>query len=284
MVYIPAATNVAQSNDEKAQNGFIYDELKKKWVLEQKSVSFQKEDTESTLVTPPRKMQRSRTDDSGVTGLTEFSYDDVAANKEIRPCPSTPQDEGVEVGMEDIGGGTYINDDVSEFHPNTNVERFMMNDDGDESTMFGSVLDGAESITLPPPPPPRTRPNVYDSLVSPDTSMITNFMSEPGALKRVPVVHEDLPFDEDIPFDELPKPQRNTRSNLKPPGVADDESVSDASVDSAAVLSDLNKLSKFVTDKKRSSKGGRSSRTAASGRSKKANPQFSNDQNRRRLV
>lgn len=268
MVYIPAVANNAASNTEKAQNGFIYDEVKKKWVLERRNVSFQREDAESTVLTPPRKITRSRTDDSCVTGFTEFSYDDVAGNREIRLCPSTPQDEGVEVGMEDIGGRTYINDDASEFHPNTNVERFII-DDGDESTMFGSVLDGAESITLPPPPPPPPPPRpqpMYERPESPDRSMITEVTLEPGVIKRVPVVHEDKPFDEDIPFDERPRPQSKFKPKINSKmgfskhisrAATDDGSESGGSIDSARVLNDLNKLSKFMTERKRSSQGAR---------------------------
>ena len=280
MVYIPAETNNAST--EKSQNGFVYDETKKKWVLEQKNVSFQqKETTENTsFITPPRNMTRSRTDDSCVTGFTAFSYDDVAVNREIPQCPSTPQDEGVEVGVDDVA---YIDDDVSEFLSNTNVEKFIMDD---ESTMFGSVMD--ESMSLPPPPPPRQPPPeesqaspLFSPLdnrpASPDTSMITNVTLEPGVIKRVPVViPEDRPFDEDIPFDERPKralsfkpsSQPNTALSRHIASTAsnDGSEQSDSSVDSSHVLNDLNKLSKFMTERKMSSKMARS--TGSSGRLK----------------
>jgi hypothetical protein len=266
--------------------------LKKKWVLERKNVSFQNEEKGSTLITPPRQLQRSRTDDSCVTGFTEFSYDDVAANREMRPCPSTPQDEGVEVGMEDIGGRTYISDDASEFLPNENVGRFIM-DDGDESTMFGSVLDvtDAETVTLPPPPPPPRQTMLHQRPVSPDTSMITNVTLEPGVIKRVPVVHEDLPFDEDIPFDERPKQRTGTK--LKPkvdfskhilPAAPDDGSVSDASGDSSHVLSDLKKLSKFMMERQRSAKEARSNSITNSSRSKRDVQLSSADYNRHKSL
>ena len=278
MVYIPAATNNA--SNENSQNGFVYDETKKKWVLEQKNVSFQQNATTdaSSFLTPPRKMIRSRTDDSGVTGLTEFSYDDVAVNRENQQCPSTPQDEGVEVGMDDVA---YINDDASEFLPNTNVEKFIMDD---ESTMFGSVMD--ESMSLPPPPPPRCSPPEATSAsplfsppekrpVSPDTSMITNVTLEPGVIKRVPVViPEDQPFDEDIPFDERPKRPLSFKPSGKSNAASrhisstasyDGSEQSDGSADSSHVLNDLNKLSKFMTERKMSSKMGR---TGSSGRLK----------------
>lgn len=277
MVYIPAPNN--NNTNEKAQHGFVYDEIKKKWVLEQKNVSFsttnnQTDDT-SVLMTPPRKLQRSRTDDSCITGFTEFSYDDVATREVIQPtCPSTPQEEGVEVDILQNGMGRYTDsnpmDDSSEFIPNTNVM-------DDESTMFGSVLGDADTTFMsivPPPPPPPPQMSTYDRSVSPDTSMITNVTLEPGIIQRVPVVHEELPFDEDIPFDERPKASSGGRSKpiLSPRlysnnttkhttttnTMADDGSESDGSAESSHVLNDLNKLSKFMTERKRSLKVSRS--------------------------
>ncbi|KAL3779780.1 hypothetical protein HJC23_005997 [Cyclotella cryptica] len=272
MVYIPAPSNDDNNNDNhnvKTQNGFIYDEEKKKWVLAQKNVSFQSNkfddgDT-SSFLTPPRRMQRVRTDDSAVTGFTEFSYDDVAIGMhgEIMRVPTTPQEEGVEVMADDSQ-----HDDVSEFVPNTNVERFIMDD---ESTMFGSVLeDGltdSDTVTLPPPPPPPPLPPLPKSSlvrpVSPDESMISMRTEEPGIIQRVPSIHEDQPFDEDIPFDERPKGQSSKTmvermgwdSTKRSVLTADDRSESEGSADSARVLNDLNKLSKFMMERKRSSKG-----------------------------
>jgi hypothetical protein len=283
MVYIPAPATNGSPEGKVNQNGFVYDDKKKKWVLAPKNVSFQNESKDdadtSSLITPPRRMQRvrsDRTEDSAITGFTEFSYDDVAVNRVIKECPSTPQEEGVEVTA--TGILTTLDDDVSEFLPNTNVDRFIIDD---ESTMFGeSVLGGfndSDMVTFPPPPPrkeaspppppPRSAlPATYERPVSPDTSMVTQHTEEPGFIQKVPILERtisDKPFDEDIPFDERPKRQssRNqskptkatTKSNM--PEIIDDGSESDRSANSQEVLNDLNKLSGFMKDRKRSTKG-----------------------------
>jgi hypothetical protein len=283
MVYIPAPATNGSPEGKVNQNGFVYDDKKKKWVLAPKNVSFQNESKDdadtSSLITPPRRMQRvrsDRTEDSAITGFTEFSYDDVAVNRVIKECPSTPQEEGVEVTA--TGILTTLDDDVSEFLPNTNVDRFIIDD---ESTMFGeSVLGGfndSDMVTFPPPPPrkeaspppppPRSAlPATYERPVSPDTSMVTQHTEEPGFIRKVPILERtisDKPFDEDIPFDERPKRQssRNqskptkatTKSNM--PEIIDDGSESDRSANSQEVLNDLNKLSGFMKDRKRSTKG-----------------------------
>ncbi|KAL7480840.1 hypothetical protein ACHAW6_006505 [Cyclotella cf. meneghiniana] len=265
MVYIPAPNN-DDAHNVKTQNGFIYDETQKKWVLAQKNVSFQrtKHDIDSSLLTtPPRPLRRVNTNDSCITGFTEFSYDDVAANHgNIQRVPSTPHDEGVEVMADDY-------DDVSEFATNANVERFMLDD---ESTMFGSVSDGfndSDTVTVPPPPPPLPppppsplpAPRLLIEPASPDDSRISMRTEEPGIIQRVPNIHEDEPFDEDIPFDERPKrPSSKTESGGDNPRRSastkeDDGSESEGSADSSRVLNDLNKLSKFMNERKRSSKG-----------------------------
>jgi hypothetical protein len=269
MVYIPAPSN-DNIHNVKTQNGFIYDETQKKWILAQKNVSFQSTKNHpdsSLLTTPPRPLHRVRTDDSCITGFTEFSYDDVAATHgNILRVPSTPHDEGVEVMADDY-------DDVSEFAP-----RFMLDD---ESTMFGSVSDGfndSDTVTVPPPPPPlppsppplpKTSERLpmpqlpHERPVSPNDSLISMQTEEPGIIQRVPSIHEDKPFDEDIPFDERPKRQSSI-TNAKSKGENplrfaakkdDDGSESEGSAESSRVLNDLNKLSKFMSERKRSSKG-----------------------------
>lgn len=77
-------------------------------------------------------------------------------------------------------------------------------------------------------------------------------------------IQEDAPFDEDIPFDEIPRSTQQTQKIVdvsplqgivKIPSIMDDASESDGSVDSAEVLEDLNNLSKFMKERKQSSKG-----------------------------
>ena len=304
MVYIPASTN--EVKPESNQNGFVYDEQKKKWVLEKKNVSFQQKqieiskqrsllDDDDSSVTPPRKLTRSRTDDSCVTGLTEFSYDDVAINGMIKQRPVAPLEEGVEVGMDGIGAKTYVSDDVSEFVPSPNVVLGM----DDESTLFG-VLGGddADTVSLPPPPPPPQSPQATLQAkrpVSPDGSMITNITEEPGFIKRVPIVHEDKPFDEDIPFDERsrgpqvsklkPKPRIERSKNPNPYSTISEDAVSVSSSDSAHVLNDLNQLSKFMVERKNSSKMSRTSSNPLKSKSKKSVSQLSStDYNRNKSL
>ena len=305
MVYIPASTN--EIKPESNQNGFIYDEQKKKWVLEKKNVSFQQKqidiskqrsllDDDDSSVTPPRKLARSRTDDSCITGLSEFSYDDVAVNGMIKQRPVALLEEGVEVGMDGIGARTYVSDDFSEFVPSPNVVLGM----DDESTSFG-VLGGddADTVSLPPPPPPTQSPQATLQAkrpVSPDASMITNITEEPGFIKRVPIVHEDKPFDEDIPFDERsrgpqvfklkPKPRIDMSKNSNPYArTISEDSVSVSSGDSAHVLNDLNQLSKFMVERKNSSKMSRTSSNPLKSRSKKSASQVSyTDYNRNKSL
>lgn len=243
MVYIPAE----DSDASKMQNGFVYDDAKKKWVVAEKNVSFQSAvhsgEASSSIMTPPRRIQRTRTEDSGVTGVSEFTYDDVALDfakrmrsDESSTYPSSPrtpgaEEEGVEVMAE-------------------SAMDFMMDDD---STAFGSIMTGMTGYTnqdsLIPPPPPA------DPFVTSQRAPSHLSSDEPGRIPHITRIGEDTPFDEDIPFDERPK-KVDASTNLRIPRVMDldDMSNSDGSQSSQEVLDDLNHLSQFMIQRKRSSK------------------------------
>ena len=188
MVYTPKVsssgdhqqTNVNNSNDPDQNNGFVFDQAKKKWVVKEqvigeKNVSFQPSANSTLSVSDPvpvGSIMRTRSGDSAMTGLTgmsEFTYDDVALDNMKRSrsggsgtdnssigmgimsgtnslgmspaSPATPQDEGVEVPLSHSPGGGIIQPTKSfesEFAPNTNVERFM-NDADDDDTAFSGM-------------------------------------------------------------------------------------------------------------------------------------------------
>ncbi len=195
MVYIPAPhNNVDGAGDEKdgrIQNGFVFDEEKKKWVVVDKNVSFDpttsntSSGNSSTLLARPNKLQRSRTDDtegaqSHLTGVSEFSYDDVALDFARRmksdasasdtfemSAMSLNQDNSEDVDDDDIDGA---GDAIGPYSPGVEEEgvevtapesfavsnnyreaetiagEFVTNSNfEDDSTAFGSVLTGFSS-------------------------------------------------------------------------------------------------------------------------------------------
>ena len=193
MVYIPA-----NDQDMKNQNGFVYDEEKKKWVVEEKNVSFDpttsnattSDGTYSTAMTPPRRIQRSRTDDTGtqshMTGITEFSYDDVALDFARRAqtgdergnaaSPNSPglEEEGVEVMAPSSFRGNDDEGDGEEFVSNTDVDGFMRDDD---STAFGSVLTGSTGFSSTMGAPHPVTPERAENAVSPSVLSVSQFFA-----------------------------------------------------------------------------------------------------------
>lgn len=98
MVYTPnLPTNCADggadnANNKEENNGFVFNERKKKWVVKEqvvgeKNVSFQQTNRMPGPNTPQQGILRTRSNDSvgtGFTGLSEFTYDDVALDNAKR--------------------------------------------------------------------------------------------------------------------------------------------------------------------------------------------------------
>jgi len=335
MVYTP---NLQRSDDSGEQNGFVFDEAKKKWVVKDQVVG---EKNVSFKPSPEKRegggggggigggghlsIVRTRSSDSigtGISGLSGFSYGDIALDKKrsrstgtersygggdsvsmgtltpITPqtpqSPSTPQDQGVEVPLP---SGLIRSDSgsESEFAPNTNVEKFLSGGGDDDFTMFSGMSSefsttnafhnnnnapsnngGAMSM------PRAVTPERVSSQRSQETdaaTFVTFGTGDPGRIvpKKRPdappnkmKIAEDAPFDEEsIPFDERSRISRKSSSQTKRIGsglvlpsvldnLEDDESASDRSEESsnsAQVLQDLDKLSRFMMERKRSSKG-----------------------------
>ena len=334
MVYTPNL----QTSEQNEQNGFVFDESKKKWVVKEqtigeKNVSFKpstnaeaKTGGDEVGVSSMMSILRTRSADSagtGMTGLSEFTYDDVALDAKGRTrsgtsislfggggendsafvlggggvSPGTPQEEGVEVTAEI--------DDQSEFVSNTNVDRFM----SDDQTAFSGFTDfsnnaayntaGGGSLLPRPVTPERVSSAVSgNSGISDEATMMSFATGDPGLIvpknrivpkKQAPKpnkmkISEELPFDEDIPFDE----RTRTRSGLKSwkkkskkkdkvivttnnllDDLDDQSEASEGSANSAQVLQDLDKLSRFMMERKHSSKNnsgsGSSSRRSRAG-------------------
>jgi len=228
------------------------------------------------------------------------------------PSPKTPRDEGVEVTAETSANimvatsttGSYD----SEFAPNTNVDRFMMDGGDDDSTLFsdfmgsafqnsamnGNFNSNASDNSLPQGPPPElpriVSPERVSSEVTDEPTVATSGTGDPGRIvpKKAASkpnkmkIAEDMPFDEDIPFDERPaqssskgkSSQKRTEAGLILPNMVDDlddhsewSEGSEETSNSEQVLEDLDKLSRFMMERKRSSKSQTS--TASSRRRRK---------------
>jgi len=246
------------------------------------------------------------TGDSGTNASFGMSSD---RTMNIPPSPKTPIDEGVEVPLDTATTGIPSSRSFdSEFAPNTNVDRFMMGGD-DDSTAFSGFTDFANNAfsnnnassnmppPMPPPPPPPPRPVTPErvsSHLSQETDAATFATGDPGRIvpkKRSTgkpnkmKIAEDAPFDEDIPFDERParsrsagkSSQKKTMSGLILPNILDDlddnedvhSETSEESNNSAQVLEDLDKLSRFMTERKHSSKSSQSSASGPSRRRRK---------------
>jgi len=231
------------------------------------------------------------------------------SGRDVPPSPSTPKDQGVEITDEMLVMQPSRSDDNSEFAPNTNVDRFMMVNHGDDdSTAFSGITDftNNNSYPPPPPPPPLPRPVTPERTPSLNSDAETFATGDPGrivpkrATNRRPnkmKIVEDKPFDEeDIPFDErspaAPANRKRAGSGLVIPNILDDyatgennndNSDSEGSVETAnseQVLDDLNKLSKFMMERKRSGKSDRS--VGSSGRRRRKGGSGSNNNNNSR--
>ena len=248
MMYTPKL----QEKESNEQNGFVFDEVKKKWVVKEqvvgeKGVSFKPEtnadkggDAVDAMAAPMMmSILRSRSADSGsvgtgITGLSEFTYDDVALDAKGRTrsgtsisvlgnesvlggggdsvfggighspgSPRTPDEEGVEVTAD-------IMDEHSQFISNTDVDKFM----DDDQTNFSGYTDYSNTVqynTARPVTPERVSSrNSGHSGISDEATMATFATGDPGRIvpkKRSNKpnkmkIGEDTPFDEEIPFDE----------------------------------------------------------------------------------
>ena len=169
--------------------------------------------------------------------------------------------------------------DSEEFVSNTNVERFMGSNADDHSAMSGftdfsntALFNNTTTsgVQLPRPVTPE-RISSAISGVSDEATMATFATGDPGrimpkkSLKKANKyqISEDLPFDEGIPFDERTRTRSQNKKNgggLRMPNMLDElddqSEASEGSANSEQVLDDLNKLSRFMADRKRSSKGG----------------------------
>ena len=172
MVYTPNLIEGANSGDH---NGFVFDELSKKWVVKdqvigEKNVSFMHSPTKVAGGGWPPSIPRSRSNESagtGISGLSGFTYEDIALEKRVRstgtevtgdsgtnasfgmhgygglnsanipPSPSTPKNQGVEVPLDVKPGITSSRSFDSEFVPNTNVEQFMIGGCDDSTALSG---------------------------------------------------------------------------------------------------------------------------------------------------
>ena len=302
MLYTPNQT----TSETNEQHGFVFDENKKKWVVKDqviggKGVSFKQHTTMDKSDGPVvgaapfmTSILRSRSADSGtsgVTGMSEFTYDDVAldAGKRTRsvasagddstfmgstpPSPGTPTEQGVEVAALGVG------DDHSEFVSNTNVERFMQGggggDDDSAFTDFSNTAAFNTNLSQPITPERVTSTLSANSGVSETATMATWMTGDPGRImpKKQPVkqnkmqINEDASFDNDIPFGQprtrsglsglAGKFGRKSSSNKKKVPFDDDDDQSEASegsANSAQVLEDLDKLSRFMSGRKHTSK------------------------------
>lgn len=272
MVYTPTLGK-SESNE---MNGFVFDKRKKKWVVKEqvigeKSVSFQPNTNaaRSGGLAQPISASRIRSGDSagtgmtGLTGMTDFTYDDVALDWTKRPrsnisdvsnivegdessySPSVPQEQGVEVSADEAL--TPIPDDVSAF------------------TGFTDYSPNESPVWVTPERVP--------SGISDEATTSTFATGEPGRIiRKAPLnkpnkmmIAEETPFDEDeTPFDELTRSRygstRRSNNGIAMPNMLDDldsqseSGMSTGSANSEQVLDDLDKLSKFMMERKRSSK------------------------------
>ena len=324
MVYTPAL----EKSRSGEQNGFVFDEHKKKWVVKnmvvgEKNVSFNPsanvEKKGGSTPGRPSSVAHTRSYDSentGVTGLTNFTYDDIALDNARRSrsagteisgstlnaslgappspmTPSSPKDQGVEVPIE-AGGAAIPTDEIppslsydSDFAPDTTVDRFMRapgtpgGSTDDDSAALSGFTDFSTTATFNPTklPPPRAvtpdRVSSYSSGNSDLATMATFATGDPGRIvpkkaagkpNRMKIA-EDLPFDEDIPFDERVR-SRSGRGGVVVPSILDDDqsesSESIGSANSEQVLEDLNKLSQFMMERKRSEKSQSSTKGSSS--------------------
>ncbi|KAL9184126.1 hypothetical protein ACHAXT_002212 [Thalassiosira profunda] len=312
MVYTPKL----ETSGSGEQNGFVFDEGKKKWVVKdqvvgERNVSFantikKAEQRAGPLVT----IMRTRSGDSagtGMTGLTEFSYGEVALDKRsqsqgtvgtlgtanasigigapLTPTTPTPQDEGVEVPLsgEEPAAIKPSSSYESEFAPNANLDRYV-SDDG--SAISGFTDFTAAAKLAPRPVTPELRQAVTPERVPSQNSDAATFATfatgDPGRIMpKKPAskpnrmkITEDLPFDEGIPFDERTRSGRTKKGGLVVPNVLDDyvdgnDSVSEGSTGTASseqIVDDLNQLSKFMIQRKRSSKSQRRRKGSGSGK------------------
>ncbi|KAL3822835.1 hypothetical protein ACHAXA_011472 [Cyclostephanos tholiformis] len=340
MVYTPANYNEGGGINE--QNGFVFDERKKKWVVKghvvgTRGVRFPSENPTSKANNNGGGTMwgvgRVRSADSATTGISamsEFTYDDVGLSRAATmtpstfgggevattmgrggdttivppPSPGSPEEQGVEVPIDGSGEG---------FLSNANVDLFLnlggdRNDDRDEM----SVDTGLTAFTDVTPAAGSAAPST-GRVVTPDRSSsfsrrvrrnnsASTSTTDGGPGRIVPKarnvvanrlkIAEDTPFDEDIPFDERSRKTRSrsgggggdggggrggtTTSMTNVPSMLDDmeddESYySSASADSAnseQVLEDLDKLSKFMMERKRSTKSQRGHQSSRGGGSK----------------
>merc|ERR1712232_1377265 len=128
--------------------------------------------------------------------------------------------------------------------PSTNVDILTINDDDTAFTGLSEALSLARPVT----------PDRVQSGFSDESTVVTKG-TQPGRIiprisKNKPnklQIDEHLPFDNEKPFDELTQDPQIGVLNT------DDRSVGDESASSAEVLQDLDRLSRFMLERKKKS-------------------------------
>ena len=242
MVYTPAT---AANNSE--QNGFVFDDRKKRWVVKdkvvgEKGVSFKAttQVREEVLADEPAiRIVRSRSADSegtgisGMTGISEFTYDNVAL--ETRRTRSgntlTSITDSLRIGGGDVSGTTSKDEGVEvdeEFRPDLSL----MNDDDTAFTGWTQVLAPADSTFADDETVVTTTTRGTLGTIEPGRIVPKTSVKRPNQFQ----IKEDSTFVEWTPFDESSK------------GPARDD---DHSAHSEEVLQDLDRLSKFMKERRK---------------------------------
>ena len=278
MVYTP--TLGKSENNE--MNGFVFDKRKKKWVVKEqvigeKSVSFQPNTNAARSsgggLSQPISASRIRSGDSagtgmtGLTGMTDFTYDDVALDWAKRPRSNISDVSNI---VEEEG------DDVSRamessYSPSLPQEQGVEVTADDMSAFTGFTANES---------PHWVTPERVSSSISDEATTSTFATGEPGRIvRKTPLsrpnkmmIAEETPFDEDeTPFDELARSRYGSKKSNHMPNMLDDldsQSESGMSLESAnseQVLDDLDKLSKFMMERNRSSKSQKGGVTSKGG-------------------
>ncbi len=210
MVYTPAMGD----EEKKAQNGFVYDEQKKKWVVSKqvvgaKGVSFKPttsandgKSSAMTMTESPRELQRTLSDasgksfgsgttgNSGLTGMgSEFTFNAVGTDySTVRTRSGTTfVSTGIAIPSPNNAGG----EEEVEVEGVSAIDRIMMM--GDEDLSDGYSDDGNSNIG-----------HVAGELGEEEPGMIIPKKTV-GRLKGN-TIKEDKPFDEASVFRPRPKP------------------------------------------------------------------------------
>ncbi len=280
MVYTPTLLGKSENNE---MNGFVFDKRKKKWVVKEqvigeKSVSFQPNTNAARSsgggLSQPISSSRIRSGDSagtgmtGLTGMTDFSYDDVALDWAKRPRSNISDVSNIAEEEEDNSSRAT----KSSYSPSLSQEQGV-EVSADDMSAFTGFTDFTANES-----PHWVTPERVSSIISDEATTSTFATGEPGRIvRKTPLsrpknklIAEETPFDEDeTPFDELTRSRYGSKNSNSIPNMLDnldsqsESGMSMGSANSEQVLDDLDKLSKFMMERKRSSKsqkGGASSK------------------------